>query len=382
MPPNSPPLKIVVVGPADHGKSTLIGSILLETGGESRSKADHLYDVCEIRDIPVEWTSAEAAVLVIDAYDSVQKQLFRHGDLIRLLGLRQVVVAVNKMDMVGFDQARFEAVKAEIVADLASIEVEPSYVVPVEARSGANVGFKSLETPWYGGPSLLWVLNNIKVTPVDNSRLMTKAEHQGHKSTNITIVDHKVNFENRALLNGHRGGVVWLTGLSGSGKSTIAMEVERQLFLKGWQVSVLDGDNVRHGLCSDLGFSPEDRTENIRRVGEVAVLFAQAGMVVVTAFISPYRDDRDRVRAIAPEMFHEIHVATGLDECERRDPKGLYKKARAGQITDFTGISAPYEVPPTPQLSVATVGRCVDETVADVVRYIEGALSFEGSKRG
>ncbi len=196
------------------------------------------------------------------------------------------------------------------------------------------------------------------------------------RSTHVSVVPHKVDAETRSLANGHHGGVVWLTGLSGAGKSTIAMEVERQLFLKGWQVTVLDGDNVRAGLCGDLGFSDTDRTENIRRVGEVAHLFAEAGMVVVTSFISPFRADREKVRAINPDAFHEVFVATGLDECERRDPKGLYKKARAGEISDFTGISSAYEAPALPEMILATEAKSVNESVADLLRYIEIAFSL------
>jgi bifunctional enzyme CysN/CysC len=159
------------------------------------------------------------------------------------------------------------------------------------------------------------------------------------------------------------------------------MEVERQLFLKGWQVSVLDGDNVRHGLCSDLGFSPEDRAENIRRVGEVAHLLAKAGMLVVTAFISPYREDRDKVRAIGPDDFHEVFVATDLSECERRDPKGLYRKARAGQIPEFTGISAPYEPPHAPELVLDTEAKTIDDSVAEVIDYVEATFGLAGARK-
>ncbi|MBI5163759.1 MAG: adenylyl-sulfate kinase, partial [Magnetospirillum sp.] len=205
--------------------------------------------------------------------------------------------------------------------------------------------------------------------------------HGQIKSTNIHAVDHKVTVESRAAANGHRGGVVWLTGLSGSGKSTVAMELERRLFLKGWQAAVLDGDNVRHGLCADLGFSPDDRAENIRRVGEVAHLMAQAGLVVVTAFISPYRADRDRVRAIGPDSFAEVHVATDLAECERRDPKGLYRKARAGQIPEFTGIDAPYEAPSTPELVLDTAGKSIDDSVAELLVYIAARLGRSGEGR-
>ena len=613
---NISPMKIVVVGHVDHGKSTLVGRILNETGALPDGKVEYLRDVCEKRGMPFEWAfvmdalqaerdqgitidtaqirfrtearpyviidapghkeflknmitgaaSAEAAVLVIDADEGVQEQSRRHGYLLHLLGLRQIAVAVNKMDLVNFDQVRFDEVKAEIVAYLNSIGVEPTFVIPVAARSGVNISSNSSETPWYQGPSVLgaldlfeqarpdtdlplrfpvqdvykfdqrriiagriesgrlrvgdtlvfaptgksariatiesWGVNQVAAvaagagqsvgitldeqifvergqvaslaerapsqshtlkarlfwlgrqplkvgsryklklataehaveviaiervidvedlanhqgaevgrnavaevvfrgkTPIahdsflDNPRLgrfvvvegydivgggviaEAGGVQQAHKSTNITAVEHKVDGETRALANGHRGGVVWLTGLSGSGKSTISMEVERQLFLKGWQVTVLDGDNVRHGLCSDLGFSPEDRAENIRRVGEVAHLFAKAGMLVVTAFISPYRADRDQVRTIGPDAFHEVFVNTGLDECERRDPKGLYKKARAGQIPEFTGISAPYEAPDSPEMVLETTGRSVDECVAALIRYMEANFSL------
>ncbi|OAN55039.1 adenylyl-sulfate kinase [Magnetospirillum moscoviense] len=196
------------------------------------------------------------------------------------------------------------------------------------------------------------------------------------KSTNIVEVHHHVTCEARADLNRHRGGVLWLTGLSGSGKSTIAMELERQLFNKRWQVYVLDGDNVRHGLCSDLGFSPGDRTENIRRVGEVAHLFAKAGLLVVTAFISPYRADRERVRQMGPAQFHEIHVATPLDVCEQRDPKGLYEKARRGEIPDFTGISAPYEPPEAPELRLNAENCTIDRTLTTLVAYVERTFAL------
>lgn len=615
-PHTSSPMKIVVVGHVDHGKSTLVGRILNETGALPDGKVEYLKEVCEKRGMPFEWAfvmdalqaerdqgitidtaqirfqtplrpyviidapghkeflknmitgaaSAEAAVLVIDADEGVQEQSRRHGYLLHLLGLRQIAVAVNKMDLVNFDQARFEVVKAEIVAYLNSIGVEPTYVIPVAARTGVNISTNSSETPWYTGPSVLGALdqfeaakpatdlalrfpiqdvykfdqrriiagriesgrlkvgdtlvfaptgktarvasieswglhqmssvaagagqsigitldeqifiergqvaslietppsashtlkarlfwlghNALKVgsryklklataeyavevieiervinvedlanhpgaevgrnavaevvfrsrTPIahdsflDNPRLgrfvvvedydivgggviaEAGGVHQVHKSTNITEVAHKVDFESRALANGHRGGVVWLTGLSGAGKSTIAMEAERQLFLKGWQVTVVDGDNVRAGLCSDLGFSPDDRAENIRRVGEMAHLFAQAGMLVITAFISPYRSDRDRVRTIHPDAFHEIHVATKLDECERRDPKGLYRKARTGEILEFTGVSAPYEAPDAADLTLDTSGKSVDECVAELLRYMEASFSL------
>jgi bifunctional enzyme CysN/CysC len=190
----------------------------------------------------------------------------------------------------------------------------------------------------------------------------------------LTAVAHTVTMKERVRANGHASGILWLTGLSGSGKSTIAMEVERRLFSKGQQVFVLDGDNVRQGLCADLGFSSEDRAENIRRVGEVAHLFAQAGTIVIAAFISPYRADRDRARAIAPDVFHEIYIDAPIEECQRRDPKGLYVKARKGTIPEFTGISAPYEPPLNPELVVDTSTLSIDEAVEKVLRYVERDL--------
>ncbi|HIP79401.1 MAG TPA: adenylyl-sulfate kinase, partial [Kiloniellaceae bacterium] len=197
------------------------------------------------------------------------------------------------------------------------------------------------------------------------------------KSTNVISVEHRLTADSRAARNGHRGGVLWFTGLSGAGKSTLAMEVEQRLFAKGYQVYVLDGDNVRRGLNANLGFSPEDRTENIRRVGEAASLFADSGIICITAFISPYRVDRDRARASAPGRFHEIYIKADVETCERRDPKGLYKKARAGEIPQFTGISAPYEPPVAPDLVVDTAGETVGECVEQIIRYIEDSFTLE-----
>jgi bifunctional enzyme CysN/CysC len=175
--------------------------------------------------------------------------------------------------------------------------------------------------------------------------------------------------------------VIWLTGLSGSGKSTIAMEVEQYLFRRGFEVYVLDGDNLRHGLNKDLGFSPKDRAENIRRAGEVAHLFAQAGMIVITSFISPYRADRDKVRAMGPERFHEVYVEADVDTCIKRDPKGLYARAIKGEIPEFTGISAPYEAPNDPELLINTakrdLGSCVETLLEHIgENFLDGGLSL------
>lgn len=191
------------------------------------------------------------------------------------------------------------------------------------------------------------------------------------KSTNITWHQSGVSTEERTALNGHQPALLWFTGLSGSGKSTLANATARALHERGIHTYVLDGDNVRHGLNKDLTFSAEDRVENIRRIGEVAKLFVDAGLVVMTAFISPYREDRARARQIVGDRFIEVHVDANVATCEARDPKGLYKKARAGEIGDFTGISAPYEAPEHPELRIDTSAKPLDECVADVVAYLE-----------
>jgi adenylylsulfate kinase len=193
------------------------------------------------------------------------------------------------------------------------------------------------------------------------------------KATNIVWHQGAVTRDDRARVNGNKSCIVWLTGLSGSGKSTIAVALEKALWGRGVRSYILDGDNIRHGLNKNLGFSPADRTENIRRIGEVAKLFVDAGMLAITAFISPYRADRDQVRALVPEGdFVEILVDCPLDVCEGRDVKGLYAKARAGQIPEFTGISAPYEAPLQPELTLETAKLTVDQSVAHVLGYLEG----------
>ena len=192
------------------------------------------------------------------------------------------------------------------------------------------------------------------------------------RSTNITWHEGNVSRADRERVLRQRGVTIWLTGLSGSGKSTIAVAVEHELVRRGHAAYVLDGDNIRHGLNKNLGFSPEDRTENIRRIGEVAKLFTDAGLVVLSSFISPYRADRDAVRAIMGKGdFIEAHVAASLETCESRDVKGLYAKARAGQIPEFTGISAPYEAPENPELLLDTNRQDVAASVAQVVGYLE-----------
>jgi len=191
------------------------------------------------------------------------------------------------------------------------------------------------------------------------------------KSSNAVWHDAMVVRSQRERMNGHKSAIVWFTGLSGAGKSTLAHAVEARLHQEGARTFVLDGDNVRHGLCGDLGFSDEDRKENIRRVGEAAALFLEAGVIILTAFISPIRADREGVKRLAaPGDFIEIYCNCSLEVCEQRDVKGLYRKARAGEIAQFTGISAPYEAPLSPELSLNTAKLTLDESVELVLALL------------
>ncbi len=189
---------------------------------------------------------------------------------------------------------------------------------------------------------------------------------------NIVWSDGYLKNEDYEKKNGHKSGVIWFTGLSGSGKSTIARALQHELFRRGCMVYVLDGDNVRHGLNSDLGFDETDRKENIRRISEVAHLFQSAGFIVLTAFISPFREDRDRARKIIePSPFVEVFVDTDIEVCQSRDPKGLYKKALNGEIKDFTGISSPYESPEKPEVVLETAKQSVQESVNQMITWLE-----------
>jgi bifunctional enzyme CysN/CysC len=612
--------RIVIVGHVDHGKSSLIGRLLYDTDSLPPGKFEELQQVSQRRGMAIEWSfvldafqaerdqavtidttqiwfktalrdyviidapghreflknmvsgaaSADAAVVVIDAAEGVREQSRRHAYLLHLLGIRQVAVVVNKMDLVGYDQGRFQEVSREITDYLASIGAAPMVIVPMSAREGDNIARRSERTPWYDGPTVLSALDGFHGQPgvgaqplrlpiqdvykfdarrilagrlesgvlsvgdtllfspsnktarvraietwpddrkpesvaagdpvgitldeqlfvergeiashVENPPKLSTVFHArlfwlGHqpltvgsryklklltqeaevtvqsierivdtqtlenaagdtvernavaevtlrsrqvlalddygdlpktgrfvlvedydtvgggvismeglpdqrqaiavKSTNVISVEHRLTADSRATRNGHHGGVLWFTGLSGAGKSTLAMEVEQRLFAKGYQVYVLDGDNVRRGLNANLGFSHEDRTENIRRVGEAAALFADSGIICITAFISPYRVDRDRARASAPGRFHEIYIKADVETCEQRDPKGLYKKARAGQIAQFTGVSAPYEPPEAPDLVVDTGTENVSESVERIIRYVEKAFTLQ-----
>ena len=611
----TPPLKIVIVGHVDHGKSTLVGRLFHDTGSLPDGKLEEIQGMCERRGMPFEWAflmdalkaerdqgitidvsyihfktpnrdyvlidapghreflknmvsgaaQADAAVLVVDAEEGVQEQTRRHAYLLHLLGIHQVLVAINKMDLVGWSEDRFHQVSTATRDYLASlgIDLQRTVIVPVSGRDGDNVVNRSGPMAWYKGPTLAEALESFQppVQPLelplrlpvqdvykfderriiagriesgrlhegdlllfspsnksariasieawnepdppiarragecvgvtlDEQLFIERGEMASHvanapmltnvfrgrvfwlghkplltgnryklklntaeypvevekieraidvsdlgsgaaakverntvaevvfrarrqmavdpfdhnmftgrfvlvedfdivggglismegyadqrprevqKATNITRVEHRVSSEERALVNGHRGGILWMTGLSGSGKSTLGFSLEQYLFRKGYQVYVLDGDNIRHGLCADLGFSPEDRVENIRRVGHAAGLFARAGFIVITSFISPYRDDRDRARALAPDEFHEIFVDSDLATCETRDPKGLYRRARSGDIPEFTGVSAPYEPPVSPELRVDTQTRSPEESLAMLVDYV------------
>lgn len=201
-------------------------------------------------------------------------------------------------------------------------------------------------------------------------------------SANVVWHHATVTRERREAQNGHHGAIIWFTGLSGSGKSTLAHAVEESLHQHGCRTFVLDGDNVRHGLCGDLCFSTQDRQENIRRIGEVAKLLMEAGVIVLTAFISPYRADRERVRGmVEPGDIIEIYCDTPIEICEKRDVKGLYKKARAGEITEFTGISSPYETPENPELTVntgaASLDSCVQQVIAEIKNRGVCALKYD-----
>ncbi len=609
-----PPTKLVVIGHVDHGKSTLIGRLLHEADALPRGKVEELRQASERRGVPLEWSfvldslqaerdqavtidttrfwlkidnrdlviidapghreflanmvsgaaGADAAVLVVDAAEGLQDQTRRHACLLRLLGLEEVVVVVNKLDLVDFSEERFRALAGEARALLQGLGIRPGVVLPLSARDGDNVMQASARIPWYAGPTLLEALAGFAPAPPadaaplrfpvqdvyrqDDQRILVgriesgriavgdtllfspsnklarvkalaawpgpqpgaaaagrsvgvildrplfvergevashvehapllvnrfrasvfwldaEALHEGreyrlrlglrevpvtveriervidtdtlataatgrverdqvaevflrspallalddharlprtgrfvlrgkgatlgggivslcdgadqrtalsNKDEHLTPVAHKVMRRAREARFGHKGGVLWLTGLSGAGKSTLAMAVEQHLFRKGYAVYVLDGDNIRSGLNADLGFSPADRVENIRRVGEAAALFADAGFLCITAFISPYRADRARARAATPPGgFHEIYIRADLATCEARDPKGLYRKARAGEISDFTGISAPYEPPETPSLVVDTAATPLEASIEQILAYVE-----------
>jgi len=196
------------------------------------------------------------------------------------------------------------------------------------------------------------------------------------KNKNIKWHNSTISRQNLESLRGHKGIVIWFTGLSGSGKSTLANALNEALYAKRISTYLLDGDNIRHGLCKDLGFSDKDREENIRRIGEVANLFMNAGIVTITAFVSPFRSDREKVRNIIGKDFIEIFCAADLDICEERDTKGLYKRARLGEIKDFTGISSPYEIPNDPEITVDTGALDLNASVIQIMNYLSQKKSL------
>ena len=196
------------------------------------------------------------------------------------------------------------------------------------------------------------------------------------KSSDVVWHHATVTRDRREKLNGHKGALLWFTGLSGAGKSTLAHAVEERLHQKGFRTYVLDGDNVRHGLCADLGFSKSDRQENIRRIGHMAHQFVEAGIIVLTAFISPFREERDNVRKICGNDFHEIYCECSIGICEKRDVKGLYKRARKGEIKDFTGISSEYEKPISPELTIVTESN-LDHSIDLMFDYISKHVILE-----
>jgi bifunctional enzyme CysN/CysC len=274
-----------------------------------------------------------------------------------------------------------KVIDTETLAGAARAEVRRNEVAEVVLRAREMLALDEYRTnPATGRCVLVDAFDTVAGGAIGMEGYPDQRRHTQVRSTKLTEVDHLLTAEARAWRNGHRGAVIWFTGLSGAGKSTLAMRVEQRLFTKGFQVYVLDGDNVRRGLNSDLGFTPDDRAENIRRVGESAALFADAGFIVITAFISPYQSDRDRARAAAPHAFHEVYIKADLETCERRDPKGLYRRARAGEIRDFTGISAPYEAPRAPELVVETSSASVEDAVAAILDYVERTIVLTGSQ--
>jgi bifunctional enzyme CysN/CysC len=611
-----PKLRVVFVGHVDHGKSTLIGRILHDTGSLPEGKIEEIKKACAAEGMEFEFaflldalleeqkqnvtidtteisfrtarrryaiidapghkeflknmitgaSRADAAILVIGADEGVREQSRRHAYLLSMLGIRQVIVVVNKMDLVHYSEKRFREIEQDYRKFLRELGLDARTFVPASAKQGENVATASMKMKWYCAANVLealdllepqkrdadlplrfcvqdvyrfdgrriiagrvetgilrvgdqlvfspankssvvaaierwnppanpnafgvaddsigitlaeqifvergYVASHQNETPVETNRfhadlfwIVRDPLRVGHfyelrlatqqvkcqivsieqvtdsstlettsdgreqlerneigrvtiqtpaplvidnhdripnlgrfviiddgqicgggtvfggiytdrtvaKSKNIFWTEEKITARERALRTGHRGAVIWLTGLSGAGKSTIAQSLERDLFQRGMNTYVLDGDNIRHGLNSNLGFSPDDRVENIRRVSEVAKLMADAGTVVITAFISPYRMDRSRAREIALEgnaEFIEVFVDAPLEVCEARDPKNLYKKARAGQIRQFTGIDAPYEAPEDPEIVVHTDRQSIDESVTTILEQL------------
>lgn len=300
-----------------------------------------------------------------------RKEPLTEGSKVRLdIGGRVVDVEVQSIDQV-IDLSDVSTVKSKLLSEdeigEVVIRAQSLLALDTHATCPANARLRFLDGEEISGFGL------IRMDGYGDQRNVVTV-----RATNVTRVAHQVSAESRIQRHEHRGAVLWFTGLSGAGKSTLAVEVERALFERGYEAYVLDGDNIRHGLNADLGFSPEDRSENIRRVGEVAALFARAGIVAISAFISPYRSDRARARVAAGNNFHEIYIKASVEVCERRDPKGLYARARSGELKEFTGVSAPYEAPEGPDLVVDTSANDIASCVAQVVGYADSELSILG----
>lgn len=597
---------IVIVGHVDHGKSTLIGRLLYDTDNLQDGKVQQIIESSRKRGLAVEWSflldslqierdqgvtvdstripfrlgnrqfvivdapghrqflrnmitgaaDADAAVLVVDANEGAQEQTRRHAMLLRLIGIRHVIVLLNKADLLDFDERKVRAVEASVTGLLAQLDLKPALFIPASARDGDNIASRSARAPWYTGPILTEALaavpsgnmraglpfrmpvqdvyryddvryvagrierGTIRVgdtieigtqgstarvakiarwntpqrdeaeagesialvlepdvipargdllflphqAPEKTARVeanlfwlrqeplqigesfrlrLSTAEHQitvasiesvvrledlteqpasevgpegfarvtlaagealqfdpfapGTTDGRGVLVDRnqrivggapllgpadlkgghaihpsagEIDSAQRARSKGHKARVVWLTGLSGAGKSTIARLAEQKLFARGVDAFVLDGDTLRMGLCSDLGFSEADRHENVRRAAEVARILTQAGQVVIVALISPLVTDRALARKIVGADFDEVFVDTSLSTCEERDPKGLYKAARAGRIENFTGISAPYEAPAKADLHIRADGSSAEQNADILVTHI------------
>jgi bifunctional enzyme CysN/CysC len=613
-------LPIVIVGQVDHGKSTLIGRLLHDTGSLPEGKIAALQEASRRRGVPFEWsflmdalkaerdqgitidtarvrfksgareyviidapghaeflknmltgaTAAEAAVLVVDVVEGLSEQTRRHAFLIKLLGIREIVVVFNKMDRCGHAPAVFDALAATVRGYLATLGLEPSAVIPVSARDGDLVVRRSASLAWYSGPTMIEALDaladpptaadrplrfpvqdvykfddrriivgrivagrlrvgdrltflpgdrvariasieswnaqpmitaaagesigltldedifvergqvasgegaappiacrlklrlfhfgrqplaagdevRLEVGPAERAatvdtiedvidvndfatrRAMTvgrndvadvmvtcrtpiavdegaqgtplargilrrghdiiavalveaalDAREQAAARRHVTPVRSTVTAGERAAAWGHPGGVLWLTGLSGAGKSTLAQALEEELFHRGWRAMLIDADTLRQSLNADLGFSDAERTENVRRIGAMAQHVAESGMIAIVACIAPRRSHRDRLRSELGALYHEIYVKAPLSVCERRDVKGLYAKAKRGEITSFTGLSNPYEPPAAPELEVSTDTLTPQECLRHLLDYVDRAFRVGDIRR-
>lgn len=441
-------LRFVICGSVDDGKSTLLGRLLRDSGTvlrdrspaaetESRMRGDRddgldsalpvdgLQANCEqgaiidaacrvferdrrkftaidvpgheqyTRTLVTAASNADLAILLVDARKGILTQTRRHSHIVSLMGIRQVILAVNKMDLVGYRQDAFSSIADDYGAFARELGIEQVHAVPLSALTGANVFARPDRAPWYDGPTLMELLEAVEIGPGGepspfrlpvrrvNIDRPTKAtvgagmiDFALRRASNVVWQELTTDKAERARAIGQKPCVLWLTGLSGAGKSTIADRLEQKLRALGKHTYVLDGDNVRHGLNRDLGFTDRDRVENIRRVSEVAKLMVDAGLIVIVSFISPFRSEREMARNLMEKgEFFEIFVDTPLDVCEARDPKGLYVKARRGEIPNFTGIDSPYEAPNAPDLRIDTTKSSAEQAAQSVVELLGRAES-------